>query len=441
MKKLLMLFLCLMLLALPAMAAESVQPSVFLLTLVDEAGQETPLGSGLLMLEGDVLLTSAPIPEELEAVRASGPDGKTYKVLFSIPGEQGVQMLVLHSESTLPFAGVIRDEGVNGTLVGITEKGLRYSAPVENATRTTYEGHDAWLVSAKEPLLPGAALIDANGDAFGITVADWGEGEARYVAVTGDAFVTFLMGDPGSTDSKSSSEWLTDVKFSYDAGLLTVDWSECQIDGLSEDSAFTLYFEDVKNTYVSYITGASDKTSMSIIVVPGRDYRFWVRHTHGAPDSNAARPEEQAMTFTAPDLGRLTDYGFTDTSYLGWALADETPDGTAELPKLEFISADSLRNPDIRLYLQVINSYTVTEEIERDMVYVLHTPEDYTFFLGAGYIFGPDYMEHDAWNADISGLFDDYLAYNGTGSFAPGTYTVSYVIGGQWAGGFSFTLR
>ena len=441
MKRLLMLLLCLALLPLPALAAEAAQPSVFLLTSVHEAGEETVLGSGLLMLEGDELLTSAPIPEALETVRAYAPDGKVYEALFSIPGEQGVQMLILYGESTLPFAGVARMDGANGMLVGVTEKGLRYSAPAENVTRTTFEGHDAWLVSAKEPLLPGAALVDMNGDVFGVTVADWGEGEARYVAVTGDAFVAILMGESGTADADSDDEWLTDVQFSYDAGALTVDWSGCEIDGLSEDSAFTMYFEDVKNTYVSYVTGNSEKTSMSIVTVPGREYRFWVRHSHGAAESGVARPEVKAMTYTVPELGTLTEYGFTDESYLAWTRVDETPDATAELPKLEFISADSLRNPDIRLYLQVINSYTVDAEIERDMVYTLHTPEDYMFFIGAGYIFGPDYMERDVWNADITSMFDDYLAYNGTGVFAPGEYTVSYVIGGQWAGGFSFTLK
>lgn len=437
MKKLLMLLLCLMLLPRPALASEAVQPSVFLLTTVDEAGQETMLGSGLLMLEGDVLLTSAPIPEALESVRAYAPDGKVYEVLFSIPGEQGMQMLILYGESTLSFAGVVRADGANGMLVGMTQKGLRYSALAESVTRATFAGYDAWLVSAKEPLLPGAALIDGNGNVFGITVADWGEGEARYVAVTGDVFANLLM---GSTENPGDdSEWLTDVQFSCDAGLLTVDWSECEIGGLSEDSTFTLYFEDVKNPYFSYIFGDSEKTSMNVILVPGRDYRFWLRHTHGEAEVTA-RPEDKAMPFTVPELGTLTEYDFTEESYLGWSRADETPAADAELPKLEPVTADALRDPDIRLYLQVINSYTVTEEIERDMVYVLRTPEDYTFFLVAGYIFGPEYMDRDVWNADVTSLFADYLSYNGTGSFAPGEYTVSYVIGGQWAGGFSFTL-
>ena len=439
MKKLLMLLLCLMLLPLPALASEAVQPTVFLLTAVDEAGQEVPLGSGLLMLEGDVLLTSAPVPETLESVRAYAPDGKVYEVLFSIPGDQSLMLLVLYGESTLPFAGVAATEDISGTLVGMTRKGLRYNDPAESVTRATFAGHDAWLVSAREPLMPGAALVDGNGDVFGITVADWGEGEGRYVAVTGNAFATLLMGG-GNETSAGDSEWLTDARFSYDAGLLTVDWSECEISGLSEESTFTLYFEDVQNPYFSYITGDSEKTAMNILLAPGRDYRFWVRHSHGEA-SDAARPEDKAMTYTVPELGTLTDYGFTDESYLGWSRADETPAADAELPKLDPISADSLRDPDVRLYLQVINSYAVTEEIERDMVYVLHTPEDYTFFLGAGYIFGPSYMDRDVWNADVTDLFADYLSYNGTGSFAPGEYTISYVIGGQWAGGFSFMLE
>ena len=415
------------------------QPPVFRLELVDEDGQRTVLGTGLLMLENDVLLTSAALPETLDRVLACGPDGSVYSLLLGIPGEHGLRMLVLNGQSPLPYAEVVRAEDANGMLVGMTESGLQYSAPVQSVARTTFEGYDAWLVSAKEPLLPGAALLDGNGNVMGMTVAEWGEGEARYVAVTGSAFMTMLLGGSGTTGNEN--EWLTDVQITYEAGLLTLDWSGCEISGLSEDSAFTLYFEDTKNTYVSYITGNSEKTSMSILVVPGREYRFWVRHSHGTGNDDVSRPAERAMTFAVPELGDLTDYGFAEESYLSWARVDETVDPTAELPKLEFISAYSLTNPEIRLYLQVINSYTVTEEIERDMVYVLHTPEDYTFFQGAGYIFGPSYQDRDVWNADITGLFDNYLSYNGTGVFAPGTYTVSYVIGGQWAGGFSFALR
>ena len=439
MKKLLAVLLCLALLPLSAMAAGKNEPAVFVVTAVDAYGQETNLGSAVLLLGPDVMLSTAPLPTNLDTVRVCGPDGSSHELLFAMAGDAGMQMLVLNGESSLPYASLSRQEGANGTLVGVTEKGQRYSAPVTSAVKTRYEGHDAWLISAKEPLLPGAMILDDAGDLLGVTVAVWGEGEARYVALTGSALIGVLT---GSAEAQADgSVWLTDAAMTYDAGALTIDWSECEIDGFSEESTFTLYFEDVMNTYTSYLTTSAGATSVSIVVVPGREYRVWLRHDQSADSREVSKPEDRAMSFAVPEIGTLTDYGFTSECYLAWALVGGAPEATEELPKLEFISADSLRNPDIGLYMQVINTYEVEEEIERDMIYVLHTPEDYTFFTGAGYIFMPEYQEHDAWNADITGMFEDYLVFNGTGNFAPGEYTVSYVIGGEYAGGFSFWLK
>ena len=53
----------------------------------------------------------------------------------------------------------------------------------------------------------------------------------------------------------------------------------------------------------------------------------------------------------------------------------------------------------------------------------------------------PEIQQEDIWNAEVTTLFRQYQTYNGSGSFAPGEYTLSYLIGGQWAGRIAFTLE
>lgn len=445
MRKLLALLICLMLVPLLPAAAESASGALFRLTLVDGSGGETQLGSAVLALDAQLLFTGAVIDDPAQ-VRAYAPDGSVHALQYAIDGDSGITLLVLDEETRLPVPDLSMTEPARSRLVGLTRNGLTYDKPAASVSKAVYGGRDASLVSAKERLLPGAVLMDSAGNLVGITVADWGEGEARYVALTGyaliDALMAALIAEPEQTgDSRvdGRTSWLMDAALRYEDGALTVDWSGCEIEGLNDQSEITVYVECPVNHYYVYYTAPASDAMMAVDVVPGYEYNIWVNHAYGTQDED--RMAQYAQNVRIPEAGAFTDYGFTDVCYLAWAPADETPDASEKLPALEPVTAETLGDSDRRLFLQVTNTYAVEEELETSLVIVLQTPEGYVFHQLNGYIFMPEIQTEDVWNADVTQLFMRYLRYNDTLSFAPGEYALSYLIGGQWAGRFTFTLE
>ena len=445
MRRLLALLLCLLLFpALTAWAEEPGQVALFRVTETDENGQETTVGTAVLALDSQFLFTSA-VVEDPGRISVYGPDGAAHRVQVIFSGDSGIAMLILEEAAEEPIPLLSAEGAASGRLVGLTAKGLLYDLPAASVSQTVYQGQEASLVSAREALLPGAALVDGAGRLIGITVAEWGEGEARYVALTGDAFIQAvletLIGELAPEDSQGlgNDAWLMDAALTYEEGVLTVDWRNCQLEGLNEESVVTAYVLCPVNSYYLYYTADPEQEEINLDVAPGYTYNVWVSVTDGEP--NPGLSPEYALSVTIPDEGDFTDYGFTNECYLAWAPADETPEADAKLSALEPITAEALEDENVRLYLQVINTYAVEEELETSLTLVLQSPEGYVFHSMNGYIFMPEIQEEDVWNAEVTELFERYLMYNGSGSFAPGEYTLRYLIGGQWAGSVSFTLE
>lgn len=456
MRRLLALLLCLALLPImPALAEARAQVSLFQLTSTDEDGRETPIGSAILALDWQLLLTSV-IVDDPAALKAYAPDGSVYRVLEAVKGGGGLVLLVLDQAvngNVVEFSAL---DARNARLVGVTMNGLLYDMPVLSLAKTVYQDQDAYLVSARERLRPGAVLLDSEGGLIGITVAEWGEGEARYVALTGEAMIEAFLANaqeeprhvenprvenPKGENPKvgGRTSWLLDAQLGYWDGMLVVDWSESEIAGLNSRSVITVYIECADNNYYVYDTSDPSELVMLLDVVPGHEYSVWVNHTYGTQDFS--RTAENAITVKIPEAGAFTDYGFTDDCYLAWAPAEDTPDVSERLPALAPITAAALEDDGRKLYLQAVNTYEVDEELETSLILVLQTPEGYIFHSLNGYIFMPEIQEEDVWNADVTPLFKRYLLYNDTSSFAPGEYTLSYLIGGKWAGSFTFTIE
>lgn len=436
MRKLLALLMCLVLLPLlPAMAEESAAVPLFRLVATDEGGQEVTLGSGLLFLSRDMLLTAA----AADAVKAYGPDGAAYGIVEVTGFADGLNILVLDREaegyypSTLSYL-----TGLDGYVVGVTRDGQPYLAPAVSGTRALYDGREAALVSATEPLLPGAMMIDAWGDVMGAAVASWGEGENRYVLLTGKELTASLM-DARLPETPDGTAWLMDAELSYADGLLTVDWSGCELDGQDGDSVITVFVQGDTNPYYMYYIIPASEGQVRVDVAPGYSYNVWVSHTHGELDANLSW--YNILPVDIPEAEQLVDYGFTDECWLAWSPVGEEPDMAERLPELQPITAETLSDSARALYLQVVNTYAVEEEIETSLTLMLETPEGYVFHTLNGYIFMPELQTEDVWSADVSGLFTSYLTYSERGVFAPGPYTLSYLIGGQWGGRVTFTLE
>lgn len=445
MKKLLALLICLALLPVfPAMADGRAEISLFRLTVTDANGQEREIGSAIPALDGQFLFTGA-IIEDAEAVTAYGPDGTAYALQFAAERGSGITMLALNQVAECTVPALSEADASRSRLVGVTRNGLTYDRPGVSVVDTVYQGLPAVLVSAKESLMPGAVLVDDRGDLVGMTVAEWGEGEARYVALTGDTLMGELLASMVEETEKvenpklaGRTTWLLDAYLIYWDGALAVDWSDSEIEGLNSKSTMTVYVECVTNDYYVYYTADPADGVMLVDVAPGYEYRVWVNHNYGIPD--LARSADYALSVEIPEAGNYDYHDFTSECYLAWAPADETPDVDERLPALEPITAETLENAS-KLYLQAIDTYKIDEELETTLTLVLESPEGYVFHSLSGYRFMPEIQDEDVWNAEVTPLFKRYLLYNDTPSFAPGEYTLSYLISGEWAGSFTFTIE
>lgn len=442
MKKLIVLLLCALLLPiLPAVAEGMEDVPLFRLVTVDESGQEITIGSGVLITSEHELLTSAAMCD-LGVTAAYAPDGTVYAVTNATIYKTGFAQLELDQDAKMPAAQYAEAASAQYWLMGVTRNGLRYSAPATNVTTTRYSGQDAWLVSASEALLPGAVLVHPDGDLVGLVAATWGEGEARYVVLPGsDAVLWATAAIPvGDVRAARNSEWLQDVALTYEAGVLMIDWSGSAIRDMSENGGFAVYVTDTENKYYSYYLLDGNSFSIQLLLVPGREYLIGVTQTHNGGDNITHLSRKEMDVFVVPEAGPLEEYGFTSECYLSAFPIDETPDPVGTLPPMEEITAETLADISTSLYIMVINTYDVEEEIEASMIFSLHTPEGYALFSASGYIFAPEYEERDAWNADVTELFAEYLAYT-NGEFAPGEYELRYAIDGVWADTFTFTLE
>lgn len=434
MKKLLALLMCLLLMpVLPALAADELP--LFRLAVTDENGQETTIGSALLYLDESMLLTSVPM-DDPETVTAYGPDGTAYEVFTSVDGLYNVRMLLFNEPLKGTSTFISLEDRTACLLAGLTLDGRVYLEPAIGLTMAQFDGVEVYLVSAKEPLMPGAVLVDGNYDLIGTTVATWGEGENRYAMLSDLELANALL----AYEADYMTQWLTDVELSYDAGMLTVDWSGAEIDGLSDDSAFMVFIQDVNNPYYLYYFVDEGELSKDVYVVPGRSYELWVSHYHGKDNATYYPPDETDITFTVPEAEAFTDYGFTDESYLAWGPKDGTPDVTDVMPPLETLTVEALADESRRLYLQTTNTYDVDAEIEASTLIMLHTPDGAMYVSAGSFIFSPEYEENDVWNVDVTDLRTMCLEYSDDG-IVPGKYELLYTLDGQWAGGCTFVIE
>lgn len=439
MKKLLALLLCALLLPiLPAVAEDELELPLFRLVTFNAEGREVTLGSALLAVEEDMLLTTVPVAD-WGTVIAYSPDGMAYSVWAEKELSHGVTLLWLNRKTghapawlSLPF-GVLR-------VVGYTRSGLFHDMESEHPMMTGYHDETAWLVDAVEPLLPGAVVTGNGNEWLGLVAATWGEGEASYVALPVSTMREVLK-EAESARAPVNPGWLTGLFLRYQDGVLTVDWSGSEIEGLSEDSGFVVYVQDVGNEdlfYTYYRIEDASVRSKDIIVAPGRHYQVWVWHDRGGNSGVKNPGVRNATMFETPDSGLFTDYGFTSECRFVVTKDDGDPNISEDIADVSADNIFMLLEAGKELYLRVVNTYDVDEDIKLPLVIALETPEGYLFTDEQGYIFSPEYEENDVWSVPVGELFKTYFEY-GVGYCVPGEYRLRYAIDGVWAGEYAFT--
>lgn len=423
--------LLLALLLLTACAQAETADALYLLVDRNAEGVDTPLGSAVLYQDASTLLTSVWALTQLEGdLYAVGADG-TYAALDAVGEDKELVTLALETPSTAQPL----QPGSAGTTLYVLGHNAASQAVEGEAKHLSTMPYDydatAMLFTAPDSLLSGSALVDEEGNLFGITLGGYGEGVNRYVAMP--------LTETGMGEQAVS--WLTGFTVEAKAGYLSVDWSDCDHTCDKGNCVTGVFYADTQNPYYSYFV--EEETAVDILAAPGRSYQVWVQHAHGDIAQNAERPAEAAVLATTPAAEPFDRYDYKDSAiYLAAVPLEEQEDYiNKHIPPMEAVNAETLADAQSAIFMQVVSSYAVEETQYSDLYLVLTTPEGYAIGYAAEFVFEPALQERDEWNVEIYSMLDDYLAYNDDGEFAPGAYTLCYYLDGALANQLTWVLE
>lgn len=460
MKRILSLALCLMmlLLLLPAQAETAAPQTLYRIVLRTEDG-DVSLGTGVLFGSKTALLTTAACYAKGD-LYAIGPDGE-YPLRYR--GEIAGSPLLL-----LGFAGESKAEPVSitqsgplerYTLLGMDRTGQLVQQPVSAERRSLIDGHSAVLLSAQEGLLPGAVMLDAQGNVACMVVSQHGEGEGVYAALTNVALYALLVDDTVPCEAVSYTEaqpaaeiplnsqpddgLVHDFTASEENGVMTVDWTAGTGYTLTDSTEFTVYTVTGANPYLNYFS-VTGETTVEIAVLPETELLLWITHSENG-ETEMVYPTYEPGSYllvTTEPAEPFTLNGFTNVRCSLTPCAEvDTLTPADFLPQLP-LTREVLADRDTPLYFQTEDTYSVTEESgDHPMLLALYTPEGYTFCYESSYIFMPEMVEGDLWLADVSELFASYEQFvDESARWPAGDYAFVYYIDGQVAGEIAFTL-
>ena len=443
MMKKILAFLCLLCLlagAMPA-GAEELSP-VYVLMSITPAGEQTPLGTAVLLGDSSTLVTTqwaAMAPSGLYAV---GSGGTLAIARVSVPAS-GSDLVTLTLREPSPAQPVQLGEADDaltclGLCRGETEPD---SCSADMLTLAVYEQSACMLYTGLAGMLPGALLFNSQGQLAGLTMAAYGEGLNRYVAYPADVLQARLSGE-GPADTAPVQEQvrlLTGFDVAAERGEMTVRWDHLDLPEQPEGSAVYLLWQDTGNDYVSYGTVDWEEGYATFACVPGRSYWVWLQRSLTGEVNPASLSPLTATLAEAAQTEPFTGYSFhNEIMYLTSVPADQEYGDTEQIPPLGDFTAAGLAAEGFCCYLQAVDAYEVAEEQTTTLVIALQAPDGSVYTELAGYIFMPDLDGSDTWHADITELVRDCMNYSGGLS---GEYTLAYYLDGQLAASFTFTLE
>lgn len=424
-KRLIALLLALLLIF-PALGEEGTS-ALYLLVLCDSTGEMQSVGSAVLYRDNTTLLTAAPIPQT-EGLYAQGAGGSLAIAAAKALGD-GLTLLTLETPSlAAPLA--INAEGSPALALGHDTEGGACSSTLDYMTIMPYGSDYALIYTAQQAMLPGSVLLDENGAICGVTLAAYGEGIDRYVAVMDQALAGL----------EYNVSWVSDFTVAQEQGLLTVDWSACDMTCDQKDCVVSLFVQDLQNPYFTYYI-VEEGDQAELLLAPGRSYRLWLQHAHGEAQPDMTFPENPSVLaeLPIPETFNLYDYE-TIAMYLSAVPAAQAEEAdNTYLPPMENVNAQTLLDPDNAVFLQVRSTYGVDQQEDALLVIALITPEGYCFCTEGQFLFQPELQQQDDWNVNINGLLEAYVTYGG--QLASGEYTIIYYLDGALGAQFAFTLE
>ena len=444
MMKKILAFLCLLCLlagATPAGAEDDLSP-VYVLMSITPAGEQTPLGTAVLVGDSSTLVTTQWAAMADSGLYAVGSGGTLAIARVSVPAS-GSDLVTLTLREPSPAQPVqLGEADENLTCVGLRRGETQpESCGADLMTMAVYEQSACLLYTGLEEMLPGALLFNSQGQLAGLTMASYGEGLNRYVAYPADVLQARLSGEgpAESTVAEGQMRWLSGMEVTAAQGELTVRWAHLNTPDQPEGSAIYLIWQDTGNDYVSYGTVDWAEGYAVTACVPGRSYGVWMAVSDaGAPTGDMFRWDRAVMVH-AEETKPFTDYGFhNEIMYLTSVSVDQEYGDTEQIPPLGDFTVAGLAAEGLRCCLQTVDVYEVAEQQDATLVIALQAPDGSLYTESAMYLFMPELKDNDTWHADVTDLVRDCLAYSGD---LPGEYTLSYYLDGRLAASFTFTLE
>ena len=327
-------------------------------------------------------------------------------------------------------------------VVGYLENGTLISGGATNLAPCALEDGSAGMtLTAMEGLKPGSATYDRDGRLTGMILASLGEGEGRYLAV-GALTLSALLNDvpaPQAEDPVSSAADLLDTKI--DGGYLYV--TPRGMSTPSEQDA-AVYYMDAGNGYYSWVVGEAGAKDLEFTLpaVPGRTLLVWFAAggtEHGDAEFGELLKNQDPLVVEPPTASPIDRYDYKQDCYLAVERLGKVVGVTERLEPAEGVTGAMLTDASNKLYFQVNSTYTVTEIMSESLLICLYTPDGSCLTNIATFIWGTEYMARDDWHEDVTELFT-YYAESCGGELPPGEYTLTYYIGADLAGSYTFVL-
>lgn len=426
MKRMVILLLALLLLALPAHGEENIgeklSNALYRIVLRTEEGDVT-LGSGVLFVQKDLLLTAEYCCQD-GALHAIGRDGE-FPVVYGekAPGG-GVAVLQIASQSAgEPLLLADYESSVLPWLFGATPEGTLTSKPLKSALESKYRDLDALVFRSEEGILPGAVAVDTQGNVVAMVTGQQSEGLGMYTALDPEGIVTAMNAASDRIFPPAQAKW--------ENAALTITWEDEE----RTDGQYAIIVNSDENEYYTWFDVANTERKSEIFLAPGHQYDWQLQWV---PAGENVEPDWDRMQRVSAPAGAFTAYDYQQSCCL--AAGPKGSNDAHDLPPMTTITTAAICNEKTDVYLQVKCTYKVDKWVTLPMSVELIAPDGQFFFSTYNYSFAPDGVNGDSYALPVQELFDYCRQYAG-GTLPLGDYVIRYAFDGQIAGEYPFTVE
>lgn len=308
----------------------------------------------------------------------------------------------------------------------------RINRAVLDAAALAWQELDCFLLTLSGDTEIGAPLITAEGKLAGIVIAEYAEGEHRYIALSAQGLSDCVMEAAAMLSMPEEGTGPEGYTVTVTEGnLVSFDWSQAVLPQAGEGETLYHVVQDVNNDYLTYVPVTPEYDGTAMILTPGRTYASGIGLFKGMPDRV---PENAVMTVMAP-AEPMTDYGFKSNVF---TVAELRERGQMPKPVTE-VTEELLRSGKACILSSSTYTYPGDKEEQRTLLITLEMPNGNSYSYPSNWLFMPNLQGADEWYVTLeeSGLTS---MMEETGYYPMGNYTVTMYIGGQLADSFTFTL-